>query len=98
MATGRAIEMRLEEMARNPGPGGAFDPRFAWDVGERRTDAPDSSDVGGCQMATARQNGCHTCEATNSVFSPEEGAPADADQSTQLASPEANEFGHTVAA
>jgi hypothetical protein len=29
---------------------------------------------------------------------PKEGAPADADQFTQTASPEANEFGHTVAA
>jgi hypothetical protein len=41
---------------------------------------------------------CQTSEAINSVFSPKEGASADVDTFTQTASPEANEFGHTVAA
>jgi hypothetical protein len=49
-------------------------------------------------MARKETDRYHTTEAINSVFSPKEGAPADAGTFTQMASPEANEFGHTVAA
>jgi len=61
MATGRAIEMRIPGNGAKSWLGGAFATRFAWDGVERRTSAPDSSDLGGCQLAPARRNRYHRC-------------------------------------